>query len=71
LAATVKLTVPLPAPLAPAVIVSHESLLVAVHGHPAAVDTATGVPAPPAAAIDCVFGAIEGAHVPACVTVNV
>src|SRR6187431_517823 len=31
-----KLTVPLPLPAPPAVIVSHDALLVAVHAHPAA-----------------------------------
>ena len=52
-AATVKPTDPLPVPLAPEVIVSHEgSLLVAVQVQPADVDTVTGVPVPPAAPID-------------------
>ncbi len=50
-----KLTVPFPEPLPPDVIVSHESLLVAVHAHPAAAVTATES-APPAAVVDCVTG---------------
>ena len=36
-----KFTVPLPVPEAPAVIVSHEALLVAVHAHPTAAVTPT------------------------------
>lgn len=62
LAATVKLTVPFPLPLAPDVIVNHGTLLDAVHEHPAAVVTATGVPAPPDAPIDCDVGLIEKLH---------
>jgi hypothetical protein len=58
-AATVKPTLPLPVPLAPDVMVSHAALLVAVHEHPLAADTATDVPAPPSAPIDCVVGLIE------------
>jgi hypothetical protein len=71
LAAIVKLTVPLPLPLVPVVMASHESLLLAVQAHPAAADTVTGVPAPPEVAIDCVLGEIEYAHAPPCDTVNV
>ena len=51
-AAAVKLTDPLPVPLAPALIVSHATLLVADHPHPAPAVTPT-VPLPPAAATDC------------------
>ena len=47
-AAAVKLTVPLPEPLAPAVIVTHPALLAAVHEQPADAVTAT-LPEPPAA----------------------
>ena len=46
---------PLPDPLLPEVIVSHEPLLVAVHAHPDAAVTATDS-APPAAVVDCVTG---------------
>jgi hypothetical protein len=49
LAATLKVTVPLPLFVAPDVIVAHDTLLVADHAHPAAATTATGVPAPPPA----------------------
>jgi hypothetical protein len=41
LAATLKPTEPLPLPLAPEVIVSHDALLLAFHAHPAVVVTAT------------------------------
>src|ERR1700752_3609880 len=58
LLATVKLTVPVPRPRAPAVMVSHDALLAAVHAHPGLVVTVTGVPAPPAAVADCADGAI-------------
>jgi hypothetical protein len=57
-AATVNWTVPLPLPLAPDVTVIQDSPVVAVQAHPAAVVTATGDPAPPAAAIDWLVGAI-------------
>ena len=59
LAAAVNDTDPLPVPVAPAVIVSHGALLVAVHAQPAVVVTATGPPAPPPDAIDALGGAIE------------
>ena len=59
LAATVKVTLPPPLPLALDVIVSHVALLVAAQVHPLFVDTATAVPAPPAAPIDCDVGLIE------------
>ena len=41
LAATLKPTEPLPEPLVPEVIVSHDALLLAVHAHPLVVVTAT------------------------------
>jgi hypothetical protein len=65
----------LPLPLAPDVMLIHEALLVVVHAQPLAVDTATGPPAPPAAARDSLVGVIENSHGAACpapcVTVNV
>jgi hypothetical protein len=58
-AATVKLTDPGPVPLAPAVIVIHDgALLTAVHAHVPPAVTVIAVPAPPAAAIDSLVGAI-------------
>ena len=50
--------VPLPVPAAPDVIVNQAALLSAVHAQPAVVVTVTVVPGPPAAPIDCVWGAI-------------
>ena len=50
-AATESATVPLPLPLAPLVIVSHEALLVAVHAQPARVVTATLFASPAATAL--------------------
>ncbi len=50
--ATVNPTDPLPVPVAPDVTVIHDAALVAVHVQPAAVETTTGDPAPPAAAND-------------------
>ena len=59
LAATVKLTDPVPVPLAPAVIVIHDgALLTAVHAHVPPVVTVIAVPAPPASTIDSLVGAI-------------
>jgi hypothetical protein len=49
LAATVKAADPLPLPAAPEVTVIQVTLLEAVHAHPAAAVTVTGVPAPPVA----------------------
>ena len=61
----------MPEPLAPAVMVSHETLLVAVQSQPAAVVTAI-VLVPPAAGADWKSGVTLKAHDPeACVTVNV
>ena len=58
-AATVKLTDPGPVPVAPAVIVIHDgALLMAVHAHVPPAVTVIAVPAPPAAAIDSLVGAI-------------
>jgi hypothetical protein len=51
LAATVKVIDPLPLPVVPEVTVIHGTLLAAVHAHPAAALTVTGVPGPPAAAM--------------------
>jgi hypothetical protein len=58
LGATVYDTLPLPLPLAPAVIVIHEALLTAVHGQdPKLADTVT-VPVPPAYVGELAVGAI-------------
>jgi hypothetical protein len=58
-ATTVKLTDPGPVPLVPAVIVIHDgALLTAVHAHVAPAVTVIVAPAPPAAAIDALVGAI-------------
>ena len=57
-AATLKLTLPLPDPLAPAVTVIHAALLEAVQPQPASAVTAT-VPVPPAAGTDSLVGVIE------------
>jgi hypothetical protein len=69
-AATEKFVVPLPAPLAPAVIVIQVSLLAAVQAQPVAVATLTD-PVPPAAATLCEVGLRVNAQPLACVTVNV
>jgi hypothetical protein len=58
LAATEKLTTPLPVPLAPAVTLINPALLTAVHAQPAAVVTFT-VPLPPADAKFWLVGLIE------------
>ena len=58
LAAAEKNTVPLPLPLAPAVIVSHEAPLDADHAQPAGAVTAVD-PVPPAVATDALVGASE------------
>jgi hypothetical protein len=58
-------TVPLPLPLAPVVIVIHATSLVAVHVHPALVETVTVGPAPPSALIVSFGGLTEYEHVPA------
>jgi hypothetical protein len=69
LPAAVNPTPPLPVPLAPLVIVTHDALLVAVQGHPGAAVTDT-TPVPPAAAKAWLEGAIVGAQLEAaCVMV--
>jgi hypothetical protein len=66
-----KLTVPLPLPLAALVREIQASLLRAVHAHPAGVVT-LDEPVPPSAATDWLAGVIEYEHgAPAWVTVNV
>ena len=65
------MTEPLPLPVAPALIVIHGSLLVAVHPHPVAAVTAT-VPVPAAAVGLADAGEMVGVHgAPAWVIVNV
>lgn len=64
-------TVPLPLPLAPEVIVTQGSGVVAVHAQLPGAVTAT-VPFPPDAATACDAGVIVTSHdMAACVTVNV
>jgi hypothetical protein len=71
-AAAVKLTLPLPVPLAPAVIVNQPSLLAAVQLQPAGAVTAiAGVDGPPAAGTVRLVGLIVTAQPLLCVTVNV
>jgi hypothetical protein len=70
-AAAVKLTVPLPEPLDPAVTVTHPALLAAVHEQPAAAVTAT-LPEPPAATKPWDAGERLNVQLAAaCVTLNV
>lgn len=70
-AATVYPTLPFPLPLAPLVIVIHETGLVAVHAHAPGSVTATEAE-PPLEPTDALTGAIVDEQVtPACVTVNV
>jgi uncharacterized protein YhhL (DUF1145 family) len=70
-AATLKLTVPFADPLDPAVTVTQLARLVAVHGQPVIVVTAT-LPVPPAAANACVDGEmLDEQLAPGCVTVKV
>jgi hypothetical protein len=52
LAATVNVTVPGPLPLAGDGEVIQDAWLVAVHAHPAEVETAIAAPAPPALPMD-------------------
>jgi hypothetical protein len=49
------LTVPLPEPFAPAVIVTHDAWLVAVQGHPASAET-LAEPVEPAAETETLVG---------------
>ena len=60
-AAAVIPTIPSPAPLAPAVIVSQEALVVAVHSQPSPASTVSEM-GPPAAATDCVVEDSENVH---------
>ena len=69
--ATVNTTFPDPLPLAPAVMVIHGALLVAVHAQLPLELTATEFPAPPLAGSDSVVVARENPHAPACETVMV
>jgi hypothetical protein len=69
-AAALKRTAALPVPLAPEVIESHDTLLVAVQPHPLPEVTFT-VPVAPPAGTDCVAGAIEYEQPLPCWTVNV
>jgi hypothetical protein len=62
--------VPLPVPLAPAVIVIQDTLLAAVHVQPAAVVMVALAVAAPLAAV-CESGTTLKVHEPACVTVIV
>jgi hypothetical protein len=62
-------TVPLPLPFAPAVTVSQDALLLAVHGQPSPAVTAT-LPEPPADGTLAAVGAIEIEHPLPCVTVT-
>ena len=71
LAATSKVTEPLPVPDAPLVTVIHALLLTAVHGQPVPIATVL-LPVPPAAVNDWLDGDSEDEHeVPPWVTVNV
>src|SRR5688572_14578366 len=70
LAATVKLTVPLPVPDAPAVIVSHSSLLTAPQVQVPPVVTVT-LPVPPALGTAWLIGAMVKAQGASWVTVKV
>ncbi len=71
LAAMPKVTVPLPEPLAPAEIVSHVALLVAVHAQPATAVTATAPVLAEAATDRPVCASVEVQGAAAWVTVNV
>jgi hypothetical protein len=52
-------TPPLPVPLAPPVIDNHDTLVVAIHVHPAVAVTVTGPVAPPPAPTGRMVGATE------------
>jgi hypothetical protein len=68
--AALKVTVPLPVPLDPAVTVTQLAPLVAVHAQPVMVVTAT-LPVPPAATTACVDGEMLNVQLaPGCVTVK-
>src|SRR4029434_124354 len=68
-ALTVKLTVPLPLPLAPEVMLIQLSAVVLTHVQPVAVVTVTAPALPPAAATVCARGLIATVHPLVCVTV--
>jgi hypothetical protein len=68
-AAALYCTSPLPVPVAPDAIVSHDSLLDAVHEQPAVVATVTR-PLPPAAGTDAESGEMENTHPADCVIVT-
>ena len=70
LAAAVNPTLPLPLPVAPLVIVTHDAPLVPVQLHPAVVVTAT-VPVPPVAGTAWVAAEMVYTHAAACVIVSV
>ena len=70
LAAIEYATVPEPVPLAPDVIVIHDTLLDAVHAHPLVVVT-VAVPVVALADADAALGVVVYVHPPAWVTVNV
>jgi hypothetical protein len=71
LAAALNATVPLPVPLEPELMVSHEPLLLAVHAHPLVAVIVTD-PVPPADVNDWLFAESAYEHEsPACVTVYV
>ena len=63
-AAKVNVTLPLPWPDAPPVIVIHDVVVVAVHPHPPAADTAIAEPLPDVAGTDWDDGLIEVAQEP-------
>jgi len=58
LVATANVTLPLPLPLAPPVMMIHDALLDAVHEQPAVVFTLT-LPTPPVRSIRCDIGEME------------
>jgi hypothetical protein len=70
LAATRNATDPGPVPLAPDEMVIHDVLVAAVHEHPLAVVTVTGVPSPPVAGIYWEVEPIAKVQPPACNTVS-
>ena len=62
LASTVYLTVPLPVPLLPLVMVIQFAVVVAVHGQPDCVVTVTGPPLPPWVGNDSLVGEMVNVH---------
>ena len=70
-AVNVKVTLPLPVPDAPPVIVIQDAVVVAVHPQPPAAETAMADPLPAVAGTDCDDGLIDVADDPGCVTANV